>query len=199
MAEPTIIPFEFKGRKYNLRPLSPSQVCVAHRQMKSLQGNKRKEKEPMGRGEEPKSGRSEGEEGVLALRGKDSMVMLARKGDVFKKYDNTTPMLLLAHVLNANPSTSPIPSFISNVLQKFDDVFPRELPQGLPPLREIEHQIDLVQGSQLPNKPTYRSNPTNTNELQWQVEDLLNKGYIKKSMSPCAVPVLLVSKKDGMW
>ncbi|KAM3306070.1 MYG1 protein isoform X1 [Capsicum chacoense] len=85
------------------------------------------------------------------------------------------------------------------VYKDYEDVFFKELPQGLPPLPGIEHQIDFVPESQLPNKSAYRSNPTDTKELQHQVEELLNKGYIKESMSPCAVPVLLVPKKDGTW
>ena len=51
----------------------------------------------------------------------------------------------------------------------------------------------------IPNRPAYRSNPEETKELQRQVEDLMNKGYVRESMSPCAVPVLLVPKKDGTW
>ncbi|XP_073121517.1 uncharacterized protein [Henckelia pumila] len=83
--------------------------------------------------------------------------------------------------------------------EEFDDLFPEELPQGLPPLRGIEHQIDLVPGSALSNRPAYRSNPEETKELQRQVSELLDKGFVRESMSPCAVPVLLVSKKDGSW
>ncbi|XP_052727683.1 uncharacterized protein LOC128194996, partial [Vigna angularis] len=83
--------------------------------------------------------------------------------------------------------------------QEFDDIFPKEVPSGLPPLRGIEHQIDLVPGASLPNRPAYRTNPMETKEIEKQVNDLLNKGWIQKSLSPCAVPVLLVPKKDGSW
>jgi hypothetical protein len=69
----------------------------------------------------------------------------------------------------------------------------------LPSIRDIEHQIDFVPEATIPNRPTYRSNPEETKELQRQVEDLMSKGYVRESMSPCAVPVLLVSKKDGTW
>ncbi|KAH9716907.1 Endonuclease [Citrus sinensis] len=81
----------------------------------------------------------------------------------------------------------------------FDDVFPNEVPNGLPPIRGIEHQIDFVPGATIPNRPAYRSNPEETKELQRQVEELLAKGYVRESMSPCAVLVLLVPKKDGTW
>uniref|UniRef100_A0A2N9EK74 CCHC-type domain-containing protein n=1 Tax=Fagus sylvatica TaxID=28930 RepID=A0A2N9EK74_FAGSY len=83
--------------------------------------------------------------------------------------------------------------------QEFEDVFPEEMPNELPPIRGIEHQIDFVPGAAIPNRPAYRSNPEETKEFQRQVEDLMSKGYVRESMSPCAVPVLLVPKKDGTW
>ncbi|WVZ97723.1 hypothetical protein U9M48_043237 [Paspalum notatum var. saurae] len=83
--------------------------------------------------------------------------------------------------------------------QEYADVFPKDLPPGLPPLRGIEHQIDLIPGAQLPNRAPYRTNPDETKEIQRQVQALLDKGYIRESLSPCSVPVLLVPKKDGSW
>ena len=78
-------------------------------------------------------------------------------------------------------------------------MFSNDVSSGLPPIREIEHQIDFVSGVTIPNRPAYRSNPKETKELQRQVEKLLTKGHVKETMSPCAVPVLLVAKKDGTW
>ncbi|KAH9658315.1 Endonuclease [Citrus sinensis] len=88
-------------------------------------------------------------------------------------------------------------SSIVTLLQEFDDVFPNEVPNGLPPIRGIEHQIDFVPGATIPNRPAYRSNPKETKELQRQVEKLLAKGYVRESMSPYAIVFLgyIVSAK----
>jgi len=101
--------------------------------------------------------------------------------------------------LNANPLDSSLPSVVISLLQEFEDVFPEEVPHGLPPIRGIEHQIDFIPGASIPNRPAYRSNPEEMKELQRQVEELMGKGYVRESMSPCAVPVILVPKKDGTW
>jgi hypothetical protein len=90
----------------------------------------------------------------------------------------------------------PLSIGVSNVLQEFSNVFPEEVPAGLPPLRGIEHQIDLIP---LPNRAPYRTNPDETKEIQKQVQELLDKGYIHVSLSRCVVPVILVPKKDGTW
>ncbi|XP_057986672.1 uncharacterized protein LOC131171219 [Hevea brasiliensis] len=80
---------------------------------------------------------------------------------------------------------------------EFEDVFPEELPSGLPPIRGIEHQIDFMPREEIPNRLAYRTNPKESKELQKQVEELLAKGYVRESMSPCVILVLLVPKKDG--
>ena len=92
-----------------------------------------------------------------------------------------------------------LPPAVANILQEYSDVFPSEIPAGLPPIRGIEHQIDLIPGASLPNRAPYRTNPEETKEIQRQVQELLDKGYVRESLSPCAVPVILVPKKDGTW
>jgi hypothetical protein len=128
--------------------------------------------------------------------------MIATKSEM-RDVKNNPNQIFSVHMykdtlLSANDLTS-IPSAIAHVLQEYNDVFLEETLAGLPPLRGIEHQIDLMLGVALPNRRTYRTNPEETKEIQTQVQALLDKGYLCESLSPCAVPVILVPKKDGSW
>jgi len=66
-------------------------------------------------------------------------------------------------------------------------------------MRDIPYGIDLVPGATLSNMPHYKMNSAVHAELQQQIEELPDKRFIKKSLSPCAVPALLVPKKDDTW
>jgi len=82
------------------------------------------------------------------------------------------------------------------VVQDFVDVFPEEVP-GLPPSREVEFSIDLVPGTGPVSMAPYRMAPAELVELKKQIEDLMEKQFIRPSTSPWGAPVLLVKKKDG--
>ena len=128
--------------------------------------------------------------------------MMARKGDLKELSEPNAMFFVLLYkenFLSTNDLSSTLSSVVFNVLQEYEDVFPDEVPPGLPPKRGIEHQIDLVPGASLPNQAAYRTNPEETKEIQQQVEELIRKGYVQEILSPCAVPVLLVPKKDGSW
>ena len=75
-------------------------------------------------------------------------------------------------------------------------MFPEDLP-GLPPDREIEFVIDLVPGTAPILKAPHRMAPTELKELKVQLQELLDKGFIRPSFSPWGAPVLFVKKKDG--
>ncbi|XP_038979894.1 uncharacterized protein LOC120110006 [Phoenix dactylifera] len=102
-------------------------------------------------------------------------------------------------VVESNPEGNLLPPKITSFLQEFRDVTPDEIPFNLPPMREIQHCIDLMPGVTLPNKAAYRMSPKEHEELQRQVNELVAKGLVRENMSPCAVPALLVPKKDGTW
>jgi len=88
---------------------------------------------------------------------------------------------------------------LKKLLREFDGVFSKERLIGVPPSRGILHQIDLVLEASLPNIPAYITNPEHTKNIESQVQELLEKGWVQKIISPCVVPVLLVPGKDGKW
>ena len=90
----------------------------------------------------------------------------------------------------AEVQEKPIP-----VVEEFMDVF-AEIP-GLPPDREVEFNIDLLPGTAPISKPPHILARPELGELKDQLQEYLDKGYIRPSTSPWGAPVLLVKKKDG--
>jgi hypothetical protein len=82
------------------------------------------------------------------------------------------------------------------VVCEYPDVCPDDLP-GMPPDRDVEFVIELQPGTALISKRPYRMPPKELAELKVQLQELLDKGYIRPSSSPWGSPALFVKKKDG--
>ncbi|WVZ81719.1 hypothetical protein U9M48_029063 [Paspalum notatum var. saurae] len=99
---------------------------------------------------------------------------------------------LLPHLINATEAQliKKIP-----VVFEFPDVFPEELPR-LPPDRNVEFAIELVPGTAPVSKRPYRMSPDELKELKTQLQEYIDKGFIRPSSSPWGCPALFVEKKD---
>ena len=119
---------------------------------------------------------------------------LASKTDITALDDDSVCYAIVCkEVISFEDMPPSLPPAVADVLQEFADVFPSAVPPGLPPIRGIEHQIDLIPGASLSNRAPYRTNPEETKEIQRQIQELLDKGYIRESLT-CAVPIILVPK-----
>ncbi|XP_042444069.1 uncharacterized protein LOC122029195 [Zingiber officinale] len=92
---------------------------------------------------------------------------------------------------DALPRLSDVP-----IVREFSDVFSDELP-GLPPKRQVEFTIEFVPGTAPVSKTPYRMAPKELEELKVQLQELLDRGFIRPSVSLWGAPVLFVKKKDG--
>ncbi|XP_076957041.1 uncharacterized protein LOC143632393 [Bidens hawaiensis] len=82
------------------------------------------------------------------------------------------------------------------VVSEFFDVFPNEL-LGIPPDREVKFRIDIMPRTAPITKDLYRLAPTDMKELKIQLDELLEKGFIRPSSSPWGASILFVKTKDG--
>ncbi|GJU32355.1 putative reverse transcriptase domain-containing protein [Tanacetum coccineum] len=83
-----------------------------------------------------------------------------------------------------------------SIVNEYLDVFPEYLP-SIPPERQVEFRIDLVPGATPIAKTPYHLAPSEMKELMRQLQELLNKGFIRPSSSQWGAPILFVKKKDG--
>jgi hypothetical protein len=83
------------------------------------------------------------------------------------------------------------------IVYEYPDIFSEELP-GMPPDHEIEFVTELVPGTAPIFKRQYRMAANQLAELKEQLQELLDKGYIRPSASPWGAPIIFVLKKDGM-
>ncbi|GJZ60648.1 putative reverse transcriptase domain-containing protein [Tanacetum coccineum] len=113
-----------------------------------------------------------------------------------KKYIEKGGELFLAQVTEQEPKEKRLEDV--PVIRDFPEVFPEDLP-GLPPPREVEFRIDLILGATPVAHAPYRLAPSEMKELSKQLQELLEKGFIRPSSSPWGALVLFVKKKDGSF
>lgn len=201
------ISFMHQDKKIVLKPLSPQEVCEDQKKMREKLLQEKREKEKVSKTLESEKKRETLERKKSEQKKSETLEVresyLATKSEVKRLFRAKQSLYILCcknQILTTNTFDDfEVPSSVKTLLQDFQDMFPPNVPNGLPPLRGIEHQIDLIPGASLPNRPAYRSNPQETKEIQRQVDELISKGWVRDSMSPCAVPVILVPKKDGTW
>ncbi|WMV57246.1 hypothetical protein MTR67_050631, partial [Solanum verrucosum] len=99
----------------------------------------------------------------------------------------------LAHIRDVEVESPSIESI--HVMSEFREVFPNDL-SGMPPDRDIDFCIDLELGTRPISIPLYRMAPAELREVKAQIQELLDKGFIRSSASLWGAPVLFVKKKD---
>ncbi|GJW40562.1 putative reverse transcriptase domain-containing protein [Tanacetum coccineum] len=113
-----------------------------------------------------------------------------------RKYVEQGCHLFLAHVTKKKSNEKRMEDV--PVIRDFLEVFPKELP-GLPPPRKVEFQIDLVPRAAPVARAPYRLAPSEMKELSVQLQELLEKGFIRPISSSWGAPVLFVKNKDGSF
>jgi hypothetical protein len=128
---------------------------------------------------------------VLLMSGKEFLTEVKRKED---------PQFFVVRKLRivlTSTRVDDLPEEVQELLEEFADIVVDKLPHSLPPMRSVSHHIYLIPGASLPNKAAYRLTPQENEEVKRQVQELLDKGLIRESLSPCVVPTVLSPKKDG--
>ena len=89
---------------------------------------------------------------------------------------------------------SSFPLGVEELLKKFRDVFPQRPPSWVAPLRGIEHQVDLMSGVSIPNRPHIEVIRKRQKRAKDKLRALWKKGWVRESLSPCSMPVVLVNQ-----
>jgi hypothetical protein len=130
---------------------------------------------------------------VLLMSGKELLTKVKKKEDpqffVVRK-----PRIVLT-----STRVDDLPEEIQELLEEFANIVVDELPRSLPPMRSVSHHIDLIPRASLLNKAAYKLMPQENEEVEKQVQELLDKGLVRESLSPCVVPIVLSPNKDRGW
>jgi hypothetical protein len=130
---------------------------------------------------------------ILLMSGKELLT------EVKKNEDPQFIVVRKPRIVLTSTRVDDLPKEVQELLEEFVDIIVDELPRSLSPIRSASHRIDFIIGASFPNKAAYRMTPQENEEVKRQVQDLLDKGFVRESLSPCVVPKVLSPKKDGGW
>ncbi|GJS33694.1 hypothetical protein Tco_0532076 [Tanacetum coccineum] len=102
------------------------------------------------------------------------------------------------YLVNILDTTSDVSSIHDQpIVSEFQDVFPEELP-GIPPIRDVEFNIELIPGAEPISKAPYRMAPIELKELKDQLQELFGESFIRPSVSPWGCTSFCSSEKDDL-
>ena len=116
---------------------------------------------------------------------------------IMRDFRKNNPVFAVVLRSEKDQHSRTVPKGMRNLLDRYKDVFPEELPKGIPPKRGHDFKIQLQEGASPQRKGLYRMSNKELEELKTELDNLLAQGFIRPSISPWGAPVLFVSKKDG--
>ena len=135
--------------------------------------------------------------------------MLISTMQLAKALKNEEDQVYLVTLKEVQEDTAPVPEAaapqpefqekMEALLKKYETVIPADpdFVPPFPPARSVDHGIEVLPGSAPPNRPVYRMNPTELEELKKQLAQLTEQGLIRPSTSPYGSPIIFVKKKNG--
>jgi hypothetical protein len=130
---------------------------------------------------------------ILPMSGKEFL------SEMEKKEDPQFFVVRKPRIVLTSTRVDVLPDEIQELLRDFADIIVDELPHSLPSMRSVIPHIDLIPGASLPNKAAYRLTPQENEEVKRQIQDLMDKGLVRQSLSPCVVLTVLSPNKEGGW
>jgi hypothetical protein len=86
---------------------------------------------------------------------------------------------------------------VEKIVEEYKDIFTS--PTGVHVHYQVKNSIDQKPDAPLPNDPVYMHSLMENEEIKFQIQEIILKGYIRPSSSPYGSPTFLVQKKDGSW
>ncbi|GJP85961.1 hypothetical protein CLOP_g16045 [Closterium sp. NIES-67] len=97
-----------------------------------------------------------------------------------------------------NKLCASVPDDLEKIIREYPEIFPDDLPSGLPPERPQDHKIEVEPGAQPTVRTQWRMTQPKLHELRNQLDYLMAKGFFRPSTSPFVAPILFTPKKDGV-